>query len=287
MVLCESPFYLGALNAFKGYQPKIVEVETDKEGMVPEVLEKALQENENIKFIYVIPDFQNPTGITWSLERRKAFMEIVNKYEIPVIEDNPYGELRFEGEFLPSLKALDTKELVIYLGTFSKIFCPGYRMGWVCASEEILGKFITSKENSDLQTSTISQRDISKFIDEYDLDAHVETIKSTYKKRRDVMIKTMQEEFPEGVSFTYPNGGLFTWVELPKQLNAQELMKTCVENNVAYVPGGFFFPNGNRENYFRLNYSSSKEEKIIEGIKRLGQVLKEAIKESEKEAIEV
>lgn len=287
VVLCESPSYLGALNAFKGYQPKIAEVETDKEGMVPEALEKALKENENVKFIYVIPDFQNPTGITWSLERRKAFMEIVNKYEIPVIEDNPYGELRFEGEFLPSLKALDTKELVIYLGTFSKIFCPGYRMGWVCASEEILGKFIISKENSDLQTSTISQRDISKFIDEYDLDAHVETIKSTYKKRRDVMIKTMQEEFPEGVSFTYPNGGLFTWVELPKQLNAQELMKTCVENNVAYVPGGFFFPSGNRENYFRLNYSSSKEEKIIEGIKRLGQVLKEAIKESEKEAIEV
>ena len=287
VVLCESPSYLGALNAFKGYQPKIVEIETDKEGMLPEALEKALKENDNVKFIYVIPDFQNPTGITWSLERRKKFMEVVNEYEIPVLEDNPYGELRYEGEYLPSLKALDTKGLVIYLGTFSKIFCPGYRMGWTCASKDILSKFITSKENSDLQTSTISQRDISKFIDEYDLDAHVENIKATYKKRRDVMIKCMKEEFPKGVSFTNPHGGLFTWVELPEQLNAQELMKKCVENNVAYVPGGFFFPNGNKENYFRLNYSSCKEERIVEGIKRLGQVLKEAIRESETVDLEV
>ncbi|WP_297133289.1 aminotransferase-like domain-containing protein [Terrisporobacter sp.] len=287
VVLCESPSYLGALNAFKGYQPKIVEIETDKEGMLPEALEKALKENDNVKFIYVIPDFQNPTGITWSLERRKKFMEVVNEYEIPVLEDNPYGELRYEGEYLPSLKALDTKGLVIYLGTFSKIFCPGYRMGWTCASKDILSKFITSKENSDLQTSTISQRDISKFIDEYDLDAHIENIKATYKKRRDVMIKCMKEEFPKGVSFTNPHGGLFTWVELPEQLNAQELMKKCVENNVAYVPGGFFFPNGNKENYFRLNYSSCKEERIAEGIKRLGQVLKEAIRESETVDLEV
>ena len=267
IVLCESPSYLGALNAFKGYKPEIMEVPTDKEGMITEELEKMLKENAKVKFIYVIPDFQNPTGITWSLDRRKKFMEVVNKYEIPVIEDNPYGELRYEGEFLPALKSFDTKGLVIYLGTFSKIFCPGYRLGWTCASKDILQKFITCKENSDLQTSTIGQRELSKYIDDYDLDEHVEKIKSTYKKRRDLMLDCM-------------DGGLFTWVKLPEKLNAQDLMKKCVENKVAYVPGGFFFPEGNKENYFRLNYSSSKEEKIVEGIKRLGDVLKEALNET-------
>ena len=280
IVLCESPSYLGALNAFKGYKPEIMEVPTDKEGMITEELEKMLKENAKVKFIYVLPDFQNPTGITWSLDRRKKFMEVVNKYEIPVIEDNPYGELRYEGEFLPALKSFDTKGLVIYLGTFSKIFCPGYRLGWTCASKDILQKFITCKENSDLQTSTIGQRELSKYIDDYDLDEHVEKIKSTYKKRRDLMLDCMEKEFPEGVSFTHPHGGLFTWVKLPEKLNAQDLMKKCVENKVAYVPGGFFFPEGNKENYFRLNYSSSKEEKIVEGIKRLGDVLKEALNET-------
>ena len=280
IVLCESPSYLGALNAFKGYKPRIMEVPTDKEGMITEGLEKILKENDRVKFIYVIPDFQNPTGVTWSLDRRKKFMEVVNKYERPVIEDNPYGELRYEGEFLPALKSFDTKGLVIYLGTFSKIFCPGYRLGWTCASKDILQKFITCKENSDLQTSTIGQRELSKYIDDYDLDEHVEKIKSTYKKRRDLMLDCMEKEFPEGVSFTHPHGGLFTWVKLPEKLNAQDLMKKCVENKVAYVPGGFFFPEGNKENYFRLNYSSSKEEKIVEGIKRLGDVLKEALNET-------
>ena len=209
-------------------------------------------------------------------------MDVINKYEIPVIEDNPYGELRYEGEFLPSLKSFDTKGLVIYLGTFSKIFCPGYRLGWTCASKDILSKFIICKENSDLQTSTIGQRELSKYIDDYDLDAHVEKIKSTYKKRRDLMLDCMEKEFPQGVSFTHPQGGLFTWVKLPEKLNAQELMEKCVENKVAYVPGGFFFPEGNKENYFRLNYSSSKEDKIVEGIKRLGNVLKDALNETAK-----
>ena len=279
IVLCESPSYLGALNAFKNYQPKIIEVPTDEDGMIPEELEKILNENDRVKFIYVIPDFQNPTGVTWSLDRRTKFIEVINKYEIPVIEDNPYGELRYEGEPLPALKSLDTKGLVIYLGTFSKIFCPGYRLGWTCASKEILKKFIICKENSDLQTSTISQREVSKYMDDYDIDEHVEKIKSTYKKRRDLMLKCMKEEFPDCVSFTYPKGGLFTWVKLPEELNAQELMEICVENKVAYVPGGFFFPQGNKENYFRLNYSSCKEDKIVEGIKRLGKVLTDAVSE--------
>ena len=167
IVLCESPSYLGALNAFKGYKPRIMEVPTDKEGMITEGLEKILKENDRVKFIYVIPDFQNPTGRTWSLQRRKDFMKVINKYEIPVIEDNPYGDLRFEGQPIDSLKSLDTKGLVIYLGSFSKILAPGYRVAWVCASDEIISKFIFAKQGADLQSSTLAQMELNKYMEMY------------------------------------------------------------------------------------------------------------------------
>jgi len=277
VVLCESPSYLGAINAFKSYNPKFLEVPTDKDGMIMEELDKILQTTENVKMIYVIPDFQNPTGKTWPIERRKKFIEVISKYEIPVIEDNPYGELRFEGESLPSLKSMDKKGLVIFLGTFSKIFCPGYRIGWTCASQEILKKFIFVKQGADLQASTISQREISKFIELYNLDEHVNKIKEVYLIRRDLMLNTMKEEFPEGIKYTHPEGGLFTWVELPKHLDSRVIMQDCLKNNVAYVPGGSFFPNGGKENCFRLNYSNMPEDRIVEGIKRLGNVLKQYI----------
>jgi 2-aminoadipate transaminase len=277
VILCESPSYIGAINAFKSYLPNFIDVPTDDGGMIMEELDKILATTDKVKMVYVIPDFQNPTGRTWSLERRKKFMEIINKYEIPVLEDNPYGDLRFEGESLPSLKALDTKGLVIFLGTFSKIFCPGYRLGWTCASEEILSKFNFAKQGADLQASTISQMEVSKFMDMYSLDEHVESIKEVYVKRRDVMLKTMQDEFPEGIKFTHPEGGLFTWVELPSHLNAREILLKCLEKNVAYVAGGGFFPNGGRENTFRLNYSNMPEDKIKIGIKSIGEVLKESM----------
>lgn len=275
LVLCESPTYLGAINAFKAYQPGFIEVATDKDGMIIEELEKAIKENlDRVKMIYVIPDFQNPSGKTWSMERRKGFMEVVNKYEIPVVEDNPYGELRFEGEFLPSLKSLDEKGLVIFLGTFSKIFAPGLRLGWVAADADILQKFNFVKQGSDLQSSSISQLDAAKFIDTYDLDAHVEKIKAVYKKRRDVMMDVLEKEFPEGVSWTHPEGGLFTWLVLPEEVNARELLKVCLEEKVAFVPGGAFFPNGGNENTLRLNYSNMSEEKIEIGMKRLAVAIK-------------
>ena len=275
VVLCESPSYLGALNAFKAYGPKFIEVPTDEKGMLMDELEKILETTENIKMIYVIPDFQNPTGKTWPMERRTKFMELINKFEIPVIEDNPYGELRFEGEILPSLKSMDEKGLVIFLGSFSKIFCPGYRIGWVAAEPEILNKYITIKQGADLQASTISQREVATYIDMFDLDAHVEKIKAVYKARRDLMLNTMKETFPAEAKFTYPEGGLFTWVELPAEMDAKEIMVKCLEKNVAYVPGGSFFPNGGKENTFRLNYSNMPEDKIVEGITKLGEVLKE------------
>lgn len=278
VVLMESPSYLGAINAFKACEPKFVEVPTDKDGMIMEELEKIIQTTENVKMIYVIPDFQNPSGRTWTLERRQKFMKIVNKYEIPVVEDNPYGELRFKGEFLPALKSMDEKGLVIFLGTFSKILAPGYRLGWVCAEDEILSKYNFIKQGASLQSSTIAQMEVNKFMDLYNLDDHVAKIKETYGKRCDLMIKTMDETFPEGVEYTRPDGGLFTWVVLPEYMDAKELAPQCIEQKVAYVPGGSFFPNGGNENTFRLNYSCMPDEKIVEGITRLANVIKANMK---------
>jgi 2-aminoadipate transaminase len=278
VILVESPSYLGAINAFKACEPTFIEVPTDDGGMVMEELEKVLATTENVKMIYVIPDFQNPTGRTWSLERRTKFMEIVNKYEVPVIEDNPYGELRFENDTMPALKSLDTKGLVVYLGTLSKIMVPGFRLGWVCAEDEILSKFNTMKQGADLQTSTLTQLQANKYMDMNNLDEHVNKIREVYKHRRDVMMKAMKEYFPKEAKFTYPDGGLFTWVELPDYIDTKEMALQCLEKKVAYVPGGSFFPNGGKNNCFRMNYSCMSDEKIIEGVKALAEVIQANLK---------
>ena len=278
VVLMESPSYLGAINAFKCCEPKFVEVPTDEGGMIMEELEKILATTERVKMIYVIPDFQNPTGRTWDMERRTKFMEIINKYEIPVIEDNPYGELRFEGEFLPALKSLDTKGLVVFLGTFSKILAPGYRLGWVCASDEILGKYNMMAQAAALQASTISQMETSKWLDMFDLDEHVAKIREVYGRRRTVMVETMERELPDCCKFTRPDGGLFTWIELPEYMDARELQMKCLEKKVAFVPGCSFFPNGGHENTMRLNYSCMPEDKIVQGITALAQAIKENLR---------
>ena len=278
VVLLESPSYLGAVNAFKACEPKFIEVPTDDGGMIMEELEKILATTEKVKMIYVIPDFQNPTGRTWDLDRRHKFMEIINKYEIPVIEDNPYGELRFEGEYMPALKSLDTKGLVVYLGTFSKILAPGYRLGWVCAADEILAKYNFMEQAASLQASTIGQMETAKWIDMFDLDAHVSKIREVYKVRRTVMLDTLAKELPDCCSYTRPVGGLFAWVVLPEYMDAKDLQMKCLEKKVALVPGGSFFPNGGHENNLRLNYSCMPEDKIREGITALCQTIKENLK---------
>ncbi|MBQ7757421.1 aminotransferase-like domain-containing protein [Anaerotignum sp.] len=273
VVLMESPSYLGAINAFKTCEPTFIDIPTDKEGMLIDELEKVLQTTENVKMIYVIPDFQNPSGKTWSLERRKQFMEVVNKYEIPVIEDNPYGDLRYEGEALPALKSLDTKGLVVYLGTFSKILAPGFRLGWVCADDPILAKYNFLKQAFSLQTPTISMLIASKWMELYDLNAHVDKIRDCYGKRKNIMIDIMEKELPACCKFTDPEGGLFTWIELPEGIDAKELAMKCLEEKVAFVTGGGFYPNGGHENTLRLNYSNMPEEKITEGMKKLCKII--------------
>ena len=276
VVLVESPTYLGAINAFKLCGPEFVEVPTDDKGIIPEELEKILAKyGDRVRLMYVIPEFQNPTGITWPLERRKAVMDIMNKHDIPVIEDDPYGELRYEGQTMPTLKSMDTKGNVIFLGSFSKIFMPGLRIGWMVAHHDILEKAVMLKQTVDLQSSSFAQRQASYYIDMYDLDAHVAKIRELYGKRRTLMYDSMKKYFPQGLSFTYPEGGLFTWVTLPENIDAKAIMPEVIEKKVAYVPGGAFYPNGGNGNHFRLNYSNMPEDRIVEGIKRLAEVLKE------------
>ncbi len=274
LVLCESPTYLAAISALKAYGPRFIEVPTDDQGMIIEELEKIIAVQKSIKLIYVIPDFQNPTGKTWSLERRRDFMKLVQQYDIPVIEDNPYGELRFENEILPSLKSMDRSGNVIFTSTFSKTFCPGLRIGWVAADAEFIEKYVLVKQGTDLCTSIRSQMEISAYMDVFDFEAHIEKLVAVYRKRRDVMVEELRKTMPQGVRFTHPQGGLFLWVELPEHIKSIDLLHDCLKNNVAFVPGDSFFPNGGVENTFRLNYSNMSEEKIIEGIQRLSQAIK-------------
>lgn len=272
-IVCESPSYLGAINAFRAYRPKFAEVPMDENGMVIDELENILKSDPNVKLIYTVPDFQNPTGKTLPDDRRKAIAELAAKYKVPVIEDNPYGDLIFEGTRHPSIKSFDKEGWVIYLGTFSKIFSPGLRLGWVCAENSILQKYIIVKQGADLQCSTLDQRIAALFMQKYNLEDHIKNIIKTYGKRRTLMLESMDKYFPKGTKHTYPYGGLFTWVELKEGLDAAEILKEALKENVAYVPGGSFFPNGGHPNYFRLNYSCMSEDKIVEGIKRLGKVL--------------
>ncbi len=278
VVIMESPSYLGAINAFKLSQPTFVEIPTDENGMIMSELEKVLATTKNVKLIYVIPDFQNPSGRTWPLERRKEFMEIITKYEIPVVEDNPYGDLRYKGEFLPALKSMDTKGLVIYLGTFSKILAPGTRIAWMCANPEYINKFNLVAQAAVLQTSTFGAMAVSKYLEMFDIDAHVEKIRAVYGHRAGVMVQAMKDYFPEGVTFTDPDGGLFTWAVLPDYINTKVMAKQCLEKNVAYVPGAGFFPNGGNNHCMRLNYSCSGDEQIVNGIRIIGDIIRANLK---------
>lgn len=274
VVLIESPSYLGAIGAFALEQPKFVEVPTDEEGMIPEELEKLLQTTERVKFIYVIPNYQNPTGMCWTLERRQKLMELATKYEIPVFEDNPYGDLRFEGEEIAPLISMDPKRLVIYSSSFSKTLCPGMRLAWLVVNDEMMAKFDLVKGSTDLHTPSVTQREVALYMKNYDFEGHIADNCKLYAHRRDVMCQAIKDYFPSDVKASYPHGGLFLWVELPENCNARELFQYAIERKVAYVPGDSFFPASGKKNYFRLNFSYNDDEVIVEGIKRLADAMK-------------
>ena len=281
VVLCESPTYLGAISSWNVLRPRWVEVPTDDDGMVPSGLEEALAEHPKAKAIYVIPNFQNPSGRTWSLERRRRFMEIVERHDVYVVEDNPYGELRFEGTSIASLKSLDRKGRVIALGTFSKVFCPGLRIAWIATENPVYEKLVILKQGADLQTSTLGQLQVNRYLEENDLDADIARIIPVYRERRDAMLAALDAEMPAGVHFTRPSGGLFLWMTLPERLNARTLLDECVRQNVAFVPGGAFYPNGGHENTLRLNYSNMPIERIREGVRRLASAVVKQMERSE------
>ena len=281
VVLCESPTYLAAISAFKAYGCSFIEIPTDDDGMVMDALENVLCSTQNIKLIYVIPTFQNPTGKTWTFERRKKLAELSSKYGIVVVEDNPYGELRFEGESLPSIKSFDTIGYVMCTGSFSKIFCPGFRIGWIAGDKDIIRKYVLVKQGTDLQCNTMAQMTIAEYLKRYNIDEHIGRIVEVYKRRRDVTIECIEAYFPDSIKFTRPEGGLFTWIELPESISAREILEECLEKKVTFVPGGSFFPNENRENTFRINFSNMPEDRIEEGLKIIGEVVKKYIRKSE------
>ncbi len=274
VVICENPSYVGALNAFGAYAPKMVPVEMDDEGMRMDCLEQALKGHPGAKFIYTIPNYQNPTGVTLSVSRRKTLVRLSNDYGVPIVEDNAYMELGFDERAMP-VKSFDQKDEVIFLGSFSKVLCPGLRVGWIVAPKEVLGTYNLIKQGADLHTNTLAQMQIVAFAEKHSLDQHIIKIKKAYQQRRDQMLKEMEACFPDGISWTSPKGGMFIWVTLPQNVNVNRLFEKALEKKVAFVPGNAFFPGDNTTQSFRLNYGTMNEKQITEGIHRLAAVLAE------------
>jgi 2-aminoadipate transaminase len=285
-VLVESPTYLGAIQAWNAYGVKYVTIPFDDNGMRTDLLESRLR--TGLKFIYVLPNFQNPTGVTLSRERRKELVEMADAYGVPIVEDDPYGQLRYEGDHLPPVVVLDdemrAKEVpiysgnVIYTSTFSKILAPGLRLAWVVAPTEVIKKLVQAKQGCDLHTATFNQYLAYEVANSSWMKTHIITIRKTYKERRDIMLEALAEYMPKGVHWTHPKGGLFLWVTLPEGYDTQSIFRAAVDAKVAFVPGGSFHPMGGGENTMRLNFSNAKPELIKEGIKRLAKVVKTEIK---------
>lgn len=280
VVLFETPSYLGAVNALRAYEAELVALPTDREGLVMGSLKKALnQYGDRVKMIYVIPDFQNPTGRSWSKERRKEFIEFISSYDIPVIEDAAYSELSFEDKMEAPLSYYDKKGQVVYVGTFSKTFCPGLRVAWLCAREDLMEKYLILKNAADLSSSTIVQRQMAYYLQHNDLDAHIRQITSIYKERRDCMMEIIDREFPEDVRYVIPRGGLFIWLELPENKDSRELLRSAMQEKIAFIPGGSFYPSGVKNNELRLNFSNMSLEEIKKGMTLLGRLTREYLAE--------
>ena len=282
-LLTEEPTYLGALQAFSAYQAQYVTVPIDDEGMCTDRLEGALRAGP--KFLYVLPNFQNPGGVTLSLERRWQLVELASHYGVPIVEDDPYGQLRYEGKHLPPLVKIDAEHHgsarrgrpyrggVIYLGSLSKTLAPGLRLGWIVAPEEVVARLVQMKQGMDLHTSTFSQMVAYEVARGGFLDRHVRRIREVYGARRNAMLAALERHFPPGVRWTHPQGGLFLWATLPVGCDAAELLQEALKEKVAFVPGASFHPNGGGRNTLRLNFSYARPEVIEEGIRRLGGVV--------------
>ena len=288
-IVVENPTYVGALQALNAYGAEYIPVPTDEEGMVTSELEKSLRSSP--KFIYVLPNFQNPTGVTLSFERRLQLIELSEKYGVPIIEDDPYGQLRFEGDNLPPIEVLDSQTRaqggcysgnVIYTSTFSKTLSPGIRLAWVIAPPEVIHKLVLAKQGTDLHTATFNQMIAYEVGKNGFINEHVKYIRKIYKERRDVMLDTLEEHMPEGVKWTHPEGGLFLWMTLPECIDSRELLTEALKFKVAFVPGCSFFADGSHPNTMRLNFSYASPDLINEGIGRLAKAVKQFIAKDKK-----
>jgi len=278
-VIVEAPTYVGVLTAFQSYNPKYEQIEMDDNGMRVDILEEKLRElkNENVKpkLIYTIPTFQNPAGVAMSEDRRKYLLELAEEYDLLILEDAPYEEIRFSGKPLPQIKRLDKDERVIYLGTFSKTLSPGMRIAYMVAHKDIIQKAVLAKQGVDLCTSPFLQYVAQEYIKGGYFDEHIPRIIKIYKEKRDAMLDALEDYFPEGVTWTKPNGGMFLWVTLPEGMDAQKLFNRAIEKKVAFVIGAAFFPYRDHKNTLRLNFTYPSIEDIQEGVKRLANAIKE------------
>ena len=272
LIAVEAPAYVGALTAFGAYQPRYLQIDIDEEGMVVDQLEDAFVRGDRPTFVYTCPNFGNPSGMTLSYRRREQLVALCREAGVPIIEDNPYGMLRFEGESLPALRTLDP-ENVIYLGTVSKVFSPGVRVGWALAEASVIQRLVLAKEAADLCGSSFNMLVTERYLAGDRWRVNLQSLVEIYRSRRDVMLEVIDETFPDGALWTNPAGGFYVWVTLPDWVDTRALLAAAVERRVAYVPGTAFYPDGRGTNQMRLAFCLPTEERIREGVARLGSLL--------------
>ncbi len=278
-VISESPSFIGALNTFRSYKGNLAGVPLLSDGMDINVLENVLKTEKNAKFIYTIPNYQNPSGVTTSLEKRKAIYSMAKKYGVMILEDNPYGELRCQGEELPTIKSMDTDGIVIYSGSFSKILSPGLRIGYTVAPKEVIAKMTVGKQSSDVHTPVLIQMIVNEWMNNYDVDGHILKIREIYKKKLDLMCSLIDRYLGDFVSYVKPMGGLFIWCELPSYVDMMEFCRTAADNKVAVVPGSAFMMSpDDKTQCIRLNFSTPTDDEIVKGMEILGKVKQKFIK---------
>lgn len=274
-VIIEKPSFIGSLNSFRSYGAKLYDVDVEDDGMNLAQVEELLKNNKNIKFIYTIPTFQNPSGTTMRVEKRKALLDLAKKYNVFILEDNPYGELRFRGEVVPTIKSFDEENRVIYAGTYSKTLAPGLRVGFVSARKDIVDRIVVVKQVNDVHTPVLNQMMVYEYIKNYDYDGHIASCAKEYGKKCARMIEEMEKHFPASVKFTRPDGGIFILCTMPDGVDTKVVLNDAIAQNVAYVPGNTFMADIDApSNIFRLNFSVTTEESIQKGIQILGVVLK-------------
>lgn len=269
VVLCEVPVPTSIIMAFANYGARFVDVASDEEGMITEDLEIILRRERNIKIIYVCPDFMRTSGKSWSEERRKRFIEIVSEFDVLVVEDRSYSALRYEGSEIPAVASFDTNGQVLVVGSYSRVFCPGIRVGWIITPKELFNAICDVKRATDISSSSLDQCVFDSYMDNFDIDMHIQKLLNSYRKKRDLLYNTMQENCPKVLSFEKPEGGSFIWVNLNQPIDTYKLLEKCIELSVSFLPASRFFPNGGGENMLRLSFSSLPMERIRPGVQRI------------------